>query len=155
MSANPTDGVLFIRKFDKASQRKKQFACGQLDSRCRITVAHTSSDSFRFPREFSIVIHYSCDRCKREIDHSTDLRYTVTIEIEAALDGPDHELVDDPDHLDDIQDMLNSADELCSSVFDDEVYQRKQFDLCKDCFRQYIKNPLSRESTTPMGFSKN
>ena len=112
-------------------------------------------DSFQFPREFSIVIHYSCDRCKREIDSSTDLRYTVTIEIEAALDGPDHELVDDPDHLDDIQDMLDSADDLCSSVFDDEVYQRKQFDLCKDCFRQYIKNPLSRESTTPMGFSKN
>ena len=111
--------------------------------------------SFQFPTEFSIVIHYSCDRCKREIDSSTDLRYTVTIEIEAALDGPDHELVDDPDHLDDIQDMLDSADDLCSSVFDDEVYQRKQFDLCKDCFRQYIKNPLSRETTTPMGFSKN
>ena len=106
-------------------------------------------------KEFAIVIHYSCDRCRREIDSSTDLRYTVTVEIEAALDGPDHELVDDPDHLDDIQDMLESSDDLCSSVFDDEVYQRKQFDLCKDCFRQYIKNPLSRESTTPMGFSKN
>jgi hypothetical protein len=106
-------------------------------------------------REPRIVIHYSCDRCKREIDTSTDLRYTVTIEIEAALDGPEHELVDDPDHLDEIQDMLDSADDLCSSVFDDDVYQRKQFDLCKDCFRNYIKNPLSRESTTPLGFSKN
>jgi len=101
------------------------------------------------------VIHYSCDRCKREIDTSTDLRYTVTIEIEAALDGPEHELVDDPDHLDEIQDMLDSADDLCSSVFDDDVYQRKQFDLCKDCFRSYIKNPLSRESTASLGFSKN
>lgn len=106
-------------------------------------------------REPRIVIHYSCDRCKREIDTSTDLRYTVTIEIEAALDGPEHELVDDPDHLDEIQDMLDSADDLCSSVFDDDVYQRKQFDLCKDCFRNYIRNPLSRESTTPLGFSKN
>ncbi len=101
------------------------------------------------------MIHYSCDRCKRDIDGSTDLRYTVTVEIEAALDGLDHELVDDPDHLDDIQDMLDSADDLCSSVFDDEVYQRKQFDLCKDCFRLYIKNPLSRETNTPIGFSKN
>ncbi len=101
------------------------------------------------------MIHYSCDRCKREIDTSTDLRYTVTIEIEAALDGPEHELVDDPDHLDEIQDMLESADDLCSSVFDDDVYQRKQFDLCKDCFRNYIKNPLSRETNTPLGFSKN
>lgn len=110
---------------------------------------------FPIHKEISILIHYSCDRCKRDIDVSTDLRYTVTIEIEAALDGPDHELVDDPDHLDDIQELLDSSDDLCSSVFDDEVYQRKQFDLCKDCFRQYIKNPLSRETNTPMGFSKN
>ena len=114
-----------------------------------------SSSAFPFSKEFSIVIHYSCDRCKRDIDRSTDLRYTVTIEIEAVIDGPDHELVDDPDHLDTIQDMLDSADDLCSSVFDDEAYQRKQFDLCKDCFRQYIRNPLSRETNTPMGFSKN
>jgi hypothetical protein len=102
-----------------------------------------------------LMIHYSCDRCKRDIDATADLRYTVTIEIEAALDGPEHELVDDPDHLDDLQDMLESADDLCSAVFDDDVYQRKQFDLCKDCFRQYIKNPLARESNASLGFSKN
>ena len=105
--------------------------------------------------ENAIVIHYSCDRCKREIDSNSDLRYTVTIEIEAALDGPDHEMVDAPDHLDEIQELLDSTDQICSSVFDDDVYQRKQFDLCKDCFRSYIKNPLARESSAPMGFSKN
>ena len=102
-----------------------------------------------------LMIHYSCDRCKREIDAACDLRYTVTVEIEAALDGPEHELVDDPDHLDELQDILDSADDLCSAVFDDDVYQRKQFDLCKDCFRQYIKNPLARETNAPLGFSKN
>jgi hypothetical protein len=79
----------------------------------------------------------------------------VTIEIEAGVDGDEHELVDDPDHLDDLQDMLDSADEICSSVFSDEIYQRKQFDLCKDCFRQYIKNPLAKEVSSPLGFSKN
>lgn len=101
------------------------------------------------------MIHYSCDRCKRDIDSTTDLRYTVTIEIEAALDGPEQELVDDPDHLDHLQDLIESADDLCSSVFDDDVYQRKQFDLCQDCFRSYIKNPLARETNSALGFSKN
>ena len=43
--------------------------------------------TFPIHKEFFIVIHYSCDRCKRDIDGSTDLRYTVTIEIEAALDS--------------------------------------------------------------------
>jgi hypothetical protein len=77
------------------------------------------------------------------------LRYTVTIEIEAALDGAETELVDDPD------DLLNSADDLRRSVFSAEVYQRKQFDLCKNCFRQYMKNPLAKEVAAPRGFSKN
>ena len=101
------------------------------------------------------MIRYCCDRCKRDIDSEFDLRYTVTIEIEAALDHEEHELVDDPDHLDELQEMLESSDEICSAVFGDEVYQRKQFDLCKDCFRQYTKNPLAKESSNSVGFSKN
>ena len=101
------------------------------------------------------MIRYCCDRCKRDIDSEFDLRYTVTIEIEAALDDDTHELVDDPDHLDELQDMLDSADEICSAVFGDEIYQRKQFDLCKDCFRQYTKNPLAIDNSSALGFSKN
>ncbi len=101
------------------------------------------------------MIHYSCDRCRRDIDTSSDHRYTVTIEIEAALDGPEHELVDDPDHLDELQDLIDSADDLCSSVFDEDVYQRKQFDLCRSCFQQYIKNPLARETNSSIGYSPN
>jgi hypothetical protein len=103
----------------------------------------------------TIVIRYCCDRCKRDIDTSCDLRYTVTIEIDAAVDGVEPEMVDDPDHLDGLQDLLDSADDICSSVFSDEIYQRKQFDLCKDCFRQYIKNPLAKEPAGVSGFSKN
>lgn len=101
------------------------------------------------------MIRYCCDRCKRDIDAEFDLRYTITIEVEAALDNDAQELVDDPDHLDELHDMLDSADDICSSVFSDEVYQRKQFDLCKDCFRQYIKNPLAKETSSAADFSQN
>jgi hypothetical protein len=163
---NPTIGELKFEKGGTPCHRKKLFACESVEYCCTISyqwaiITNLKRNLFSFhmlsnsKREFPIVIHYSCDRCKREIDISTDLRYTVTIEIEAALDGAEHELVDDPDHLDTIQEMLDSADSLCSSVFDDDVYQRKQFDLCQDCFRQYIKNPLSKESISPLGFSKN
>ena len=101
------------------------------------------------------MIRYTCDRCKRDIDPSTDLRYTVTIEIEAGCEGDEMEVVDDIDHLDELQDLIQSADELCASVFDDDLYQRKQFDLCKCCFRQYIKNPLARDVNASAGYSKN
>lgn len=102
-----------------------------------------------------IMIRYTCDRCKRDIDPSTDLRYIVTVEIEAAGEADVTDIVDDVDHLEALQEMIQSADELCASVFDDDLYQRKQFDLCKCCFQQYIRNPLAREVNAPMGYSKN
>ena len=43
------------------------------------------------------MIHYSCDRCKREIDAKHDLRYIIRIEIEAAMDRDDCEIADDVD----------------------------------------------------------
>ena len=33
-----------------------------------------------------IMIHYSCDRCRRTIEPDEELRYSVNIKIEVALD---------------------------------------------------------------------
>lgn len=101
------------------------------------------------------MIRYTCDRCKRDMDPSTDLRYIVTVEIEAAGDTDSSDLVDDIDHLEELQDLIQSADEVCAAVFDDDLYQRKQFDLCKCCFQQYIRNPLGRDLNASAGYSKN
>lgn len=101
------------------------------------------------------MIRYTCDRCKRDIDPSTDLRYVVTVEIEAAGETDVTDLVDEVDHLDALQDMLQASDAICASVFDDDLYQRKQFDLCKCCFQQYIRNPLARDVGATLGYSKN
>ncbi|MDZ4850648.1 MAG: hypothetical protein SGI77_15285 [Pirellulaceae bacterium] len=101
------------------------------------------------------MIHYSCDRCKREIDPDHDLRYIVRLEIEAAIDQLGNEIVDDPDHLGDLEELLESSDDPLTSGLGDELYQRKRYDLCADCYRHYMKNPLGRETSTPFGFSKN
>jgi hypothetical protein len=102
-----------------------------------------------------MVIRYNCDRCKRDIDPATDLRYRVSIEIEAAGEEDESKLVDDVDHLEELQELIQSADDLCASVFDDDLYQQKQFDLCKCCFQQYIRNPLARDLNASVGYSKN
>jgi hypothetical protein len=102
-----------------------------------------------------IMIRYTCDRCKRNIDPSTDLRYSLTIEIEAAGETDVTDLVDEVDHLEELQEILQASDEICASVFDDDLYQRKQFDLCKCCFQQYIRNPLARDVGSTLGYSKN
>ncbi len=71
------------------------------------------------------MIRYCCDRCKRDIDTRFDLRYTLTIEIEAAIDDETTEIVDDHDHLDDLKQMLDSADDLLRISVLDDFYQRK------------------------------
>ncbi len=101
------------------------------------------------------MIHYSCDRCKREINTDLDLRYIVRLEIELADDHLAQETVDDVDHLQDLEELLESNDEYCGAMLGDELYQRKRYDLCADCYRQFMKNPLGRETSVPFGFSKN
>ncbi len=101
------------------------------------------------------MIHYSCDRCKREINSDQDLRYIVRVEIEAANDYIPDEVVDDMDHLQDLEELLESSDEYGSSTLGEALYQRKRYDLCSDCYRHFMKNPLGKETSLPFGFSKN
>ena len=101
------------------------------------------------------MIHYSCDRCKREIDTEHDMRYIVRLEIEAAIDHLSGETVDDPDHLGALEDLLESSDDYSGSALGEELSQRKRYDLCGECYRSFMKNPLGKESSIPFGFSKN
>ncbi len=101
------------------------------------------------------MIHYSCDRCKCELDPQLDLRYMVTIEIEAAVEELACDSTDDPDHLQELEELLESSDDYCSAPFGQGIYQRKRFDLCARCYRQYMKNPLGKETSAPFGFSQN
>lgn len=102
------------------------------------------------------MIHYTCDRCKRVLDSADDLRYIVKMEIQAALDpietcDPD----DDRDHLLEIEDILERMEDPDSDLLGEDIYQRKCFDLCTDCHRKFVKNPVGCEMTLQLGFSNN
>lgn len=102
------------------------------------------------------MIHYSCDRCKRVLDSEEDLRYVIRLEICAAMEPIDtDEIEDDRDHLLEIQEILERIEDDESDAIGDDVYQKRRYDLCADCYRQYIKNPLGREAVPALGFSHN
>ena len=101
------------------------------------------------------MIHYTCDVCKRELDPKEDLRYVVKIEIAAAFDPVVDEEEDDRDHLQEIQDLLEHLQDTESSHIGDEVYQELRFDLCPECRKRFIKNPLGREVAKLCEFSEN
>lgn len=102
------------------------------------------------------MIQYSCDRCKRVLDSGDELRYVVRIEIEAKFDGLEVEPDDDRDNLLELHEVLERLEESDDAAsVDEDVYRRKRFDLCPECYRKYVKNPLGRELSAPLGFSNN
>ena len=102
------------------------------------------------------MIHFTCDRCRRVIDAEQELRYVVRMEIEAVMD-PIHECEpqDDRDHLLEIDEILERADALESDAIGDDVYQKRRYDLCPQCYRKFVANPLARERKPALGFSHN
>jgi len=102
------------------------------------------------------MISYSCDLCKRKLDPQEDLRYVVKIEISAAFDpAGDNEDEDDRDYLEEIQDILERLEEGPEEQVGEGVHQQLRFDLCPECRRKFLKNPLGRESAKLLGFSEN
>ena len=62
---------------------------------------------------------------------------------------------DDCDHLEEIQDILERMEDSASDEIGDDVYQQLRFDLCPECRKKFIKNPLGRETAKAFGFSSN
>ena len=102
------------------------------------------------------MIHYSCDRCKRIINSEEDLRYVVKLEVQAAMEPLEvDEFEDDRDHLLEVQEILERLEDAESEAISDELYQRCRYDLCSECYREFIKNPVGYEARAQFGFSQN
>jgi hypothetical protein len=102
------------------------------------------------------MIRYSCDLCKRKLDPQDDLRYVVKMEVYAAFDPAAVDNDDeDRDHLEEIQDILERMEDMPGDEIGDEVYQQLRFDLCPECRKKFIRNPLGRETAKAFGFSAN
>ncbi len=101
------------------------------------------------------MIHYTCDRCKRQINIADQTRYVVQIDIQTASDQPIEDLEDDVDHLTELHQMLEG---IADSEIEDESCESShhgRYDLCPECHRQFLKNPLGRDAMLALGFSNN
>jgi hypothetical protein len=101
------------------------------------------------------MIHFSCDCCKRALD-AEDLRYVVKMEVYAAFDPTAmDEREDDRDHLQEIQEILQRTEDATDPQISHDVYEQLRFDLCTECRKKFIKNPLGRDHSKQFDFSKN
>lgn len=102
------------------------------------------------------MIHYTCDRCHREIDIDSEARYTVDIEAKAVFEpGSMNSAADDEgDHLLELHEILERLDEEEDLGPEEEVLHH-HFDLCSDCYKVYSRNPIARELPLTIEFSEN
>ena len=102
------------------------------------------------------MIHYSCDRCKRMLDSEDDIRYVVKLEVYPAMEAVEvDDIDDDRDHLSEIQDMIERLDDAEIEALSDDLYRKQRYDLCSDCYKEYIKDPVGCEPAIQLDFSQN
>jgi hypothetical protein len=101
------------------------------------------------------MIHYTCDRCKRQINTVDQTRYVVQIDIQTACDQLKAEPPDDIDQLSELHLMLEGLTDPGIDDDDPESSHHGRYDLCPECHRQFLKNPLGRDAMLALGFSIN
>lgn len=102
------------------------------------------------------MIHHSCDLCKRPLDPEDDVRYVVKMQVYAAFDPLTlSEPEEDCDHLQDLDEIIEQMEDLSNEAIGDDVCQQFRFDLCPECRKKFLANPLGRKAAEKFNFSKN
>ena len=58
-------------------------------------------------------------------------------------------------HKEAIQPLRERLEDAESEAISDELYQRRRFDLCAECYRRFIKDPVGIDARAHFGFSQN
>ena len=51
--------------------------------------------------------------------------------------------------------ILERLDDAENDAIGEDVYQKRRYDLCSDCYRKYIECPVGQERPAHFGFSQN
>ena len=62
---------------------------------------------------------------------------------------------DDRDHLLEIHEILERLADTDEEVLSDDVYQKRRYDLCTECYRKYVQDPIGQGQVRQLDFSEN
>ncbi len=102
------------------------------------------------------MLHVTCDLCGKKIRAGQDQRYVVRIEAYAVDDPAEITEADlDQDHMEMIGQLLQECEEndTCTELVD--PYQNFRYDLCSECHKRFVQDPMAREREAKFHFSKN
>jgi hypothetical protein len=99
------------------------------------------------------MLHFSCDLCACPLE---ERRYVVRLEAYPAFDPNQLEPADfDVDHLQEVAETLALVPEGEPSAVPDDATKVFRFDLCPQCYRKFLRDPLGREALRRLKYSKN
>jgi len=99
------------------------------------------------------MLHFSCDLCGQPL---RDSRFVARVEVFPAFDPDEITEEDlDVDHLQDIAELIEHSEITGQPIKDDCDVCRLRFDLCRECRKRYLDDPLGREAFRRVKFSQN
>src|SRR5436305_13063973 len=102
------------------------------------------------------MLHFTCDLCQKELHTGDDRRYVVKIEVFAAHDPAELTEADlDADHMEEVSQLLEEMGDADESEEIEPVAQHFRYDLCPDCRKRFLRDPLSKEASQKLHFSEN
>ncbi|KPJ54618.1 MAG: hypothetical protein AMS16_04600 [Planctomycetes bacterium DG_58] len=89
---------------------------------------------------------FCCDLCGKPLLVDSDVRYVVKIEVFAAYD-PMELTVEElkQDRLKEIRELVRRLSEMEPRELEDQIYRSFTFDLCPQCQKKYLKDPLRKD----------
>jgi hypothetical protein len=103
------------------------------------------------------MLHVTCDLCGKEICAGHDHRFVVKIEVFAAHDPAEITEADlDDDHMEAVSELLREMeDSLEDPDIVEPAYKNFRYDLCPECHKRFLRDPLGKEMAQKFDFSKN
>ncbi len=103
------------------------------------------------------MVHITCDLCGKALRLGDEHHYVVKIEVYAAQDPTEITEADlDEDHMEAVGQLLRAMEENPDSSDElDHPMQHFRFDLCPECRKRFVRDPLGKEAAQKLDFSEN
>ena len=102
------------------------------------------------------MLHFTCDLCGKELRPGDDYRYVVEIEAFAAHDPAELTEADlEDDHMEAVSQLLHDTEESGMEAEVDSPRKNFRYDLCPECHKRFVRDPLGKDAVQKFHFSKN
>jgi hypothetical protein len=121
----------------------------------RIAGGLSPGDGSRHYEGFRVMLRITCDSCGKELRAGED-RYVVKIEVFAAHDPAELTEADlDEDHMEAVSQLIQQMEDEEVPQALEPASRHLRYDLCPECRKRYLRDPLSKETAQKFDFSEN